>query len=297
IVDCSYKGINVINSSWFDSNATSLLLDYNSISVLTNGIFSNLQQLRTLSITRNKLERIFDDAFLGLESLEFLNLEYNYLMPKKSFPLNVFSSLLNLKTLLLVQELSLRNKSFPDVRRLTDLTTLSLDTVDVVVSMGEEFKELKVLSSLTLSGSAKVISNQSFINVPHLKELRLTNLGQLSEIDTQGLAQLRFLNRLEINSSTIGVTKTMRALEPLQNQNMTEILLRYIKLTSRNQAPGLINQDGILDRNKTKYLLEICVSKFSLIDSNIYVVTNDAMVSETWQACLKFIDLSGNPLK
>ncbi|CAL1527949.1 unnamed protein product [Lymnaea stagnalis] len=234
---------------------------------------------------------------MGLESLEILNLEHNDLIPKKGFPLNIFSSLLNLTSLLLVQEQSLRNASFPDVRRLTNLTKLSLDTVDVVVSMGEEFKELKVLSSLTLSGSAKIIGNHSFINVPHLRELRLIELDQLTELDTQALVHLKHLNRLEINSSPVGVKKTMRALEPLQKTNMAVIFFRQLFSTSRNQAPDMISQNGILDRNKTKHLLDICVREFTLTDSHIYVITFDALVSETWQRCLKFIDLSENPLK
>jgi len=77
------------------SNLTVLSLRYNSITNLTDTIFTSLTRLKTLDITGNQLKIINDNLFRPLRNLEYLFLGY----PKKSIDLPLGEEFLNMTRL------------------------------------------------------------------------------------------------------------------------------------------------------------------------------------------------------
>lgn len=78
-VDCSDMGISSIDSTWFPSNTTILLLDNNNISRLRNGTFQKLTSLRVLSIQNSTVRTIevSTNTFSAQYSLSIILVQYD----------------------------------------------------------------------------------------------------------------------------------------------------------------------------------------------------------------------------
>uniref|UniRef100_UPI00398E422F amphoterin-induced protein 2-like n=1 Tax=Pristiophorus japonicus TaxID=55135 RepID=UPI00398E422F len=79
-LDVSYNKISLLGSNWapaiFDRLKT-LILNHNSINLLSRGAFGSTPQLRYLDLSSNKLRTLDNSSFQGLNSLETLLLYNN----------------------------------------------------------------------------------------------------------------------------------------------------------------------------------------------------------------------------
>lgn len=57
-INCTKRGITNIDSDWFPSNTTTLLLNINIITLLRNGTFQKLASLRVLAIKNSSVRKI-----------------------------------------------------------------------------------------------------------------------------------------------------------------------------------------------------------------------------------------------
>lgn len=297
-IDCRYQSINKIDSLLFQENVTSILLDVNLLKTIPDNVFMNLRKLRNLSVSFNILEHIEPDAFLGLVSLEFLNLENNKLK-YGSLPGNVFCVMQNLRQLLLLENANDEiYDSYPNefLGCLKNLSNLTINISGKQVYFKPEFRNLTNLDSLYITGLANFINDRSFINVPGVRNLTLHNLLYLSNVSTNMLHPFQNLAYFMVENFRVGTFQMLRLLSPLAYTVMDTLRMEALTVSHTDGIYEVYHHDVILDADKTKYLTRICVSRVTLKRSEIIVVTTDAFVSETWDRCLKSLDLSFNPL-
>ncbi|XP_059161266.1 uncharacterized protein LOC131944598 [Physella acuta] len=297
-VDCRYQSINKIDSLLFQENATTVLLDVNLLKTIPNNVFTNLTKLRYLSLSFNILEDIEPDAFVGLESLEFLNLENNNLK-YNSLPSNVFCVMQNLRQLLLMNNANdERHDSYPKkfLGCLKDLKLLTINTAGWEIYFPLDFRNLTSLESLQITGEASFITNQSFETVGQVSSLYILKMNKMVNISNGILQPFKKLKFLDFIDFRIGTQKMLRLLAPLNNSVMDELVFTGLSVKQFDNVYDFYHHTGILNANNTRYLTSICVSRVIMREDRIFLITADALWSETWKRCLKFLDISSNPI-
>ncbi|XP_059141011.1 toll-like receptor 4 [Physella acuta] len=297
IINCTGLSLDRVNSSWFPLNTTVIVLDYNLLTEIKNETFKNLTHLRLLSIRYNKIYKIHTNAFSDLINLEVLNLEYNALeFDNNSYPEGIFSPLINLKELYLRQDQDCTKSEYPScfLCPLTNLTTLSIDSVGETVNFGPEFNKLGKLTNIFLSVCSNSISESTFKNLNHLKELKIDGSGTLSNFSNKALSYLPLLDSFTLMYVNAGKKQALQILQPLVGRNMTLIKFLRVILGAPTGFTSNSIQDDVLDIEKTKYLIQICVRRFEFIYSSLFILDQNALVSETWHSCLEYLDLSEN---
>ena len=210
VVDCSNTGVKSVPIG-IPSGTTQLYLNNNEISVLRNNSFAHSQgglpNLVTLRMRSNAMSRVEIKALEGLSNLKELDLYNNDLELKDSFPKSIFVPIrhslevLDIRRNLLgdisqmnypvsvgqlanLRELKidcLRNKSLPrEYGKLKNLAKISFtDGRKVVRFVGDDmFLAISALNitDIDLAGlNIGVIGNNTFLNLPRLKTLDLSN--------------------------------------------------------------------------------------------------------------------------
>ncbi|XP_059166605.1 toll-like receptor 4 [Physella acuta] len=299
-VDCTSRGIQQINPSWFPTNATKIFLDNNRLTAVEDFTFEEVPRLLVLSLASNSITTLKVNAFNGLENLQVLNLESNRIDISNgdSFPKLVLHGLKNLSELRLKQGLQITSGEYP-VKYFTcqdSLTTLSIDTVSVNLEFGSEFLSFTRLTKLDISGSVRSITNSSFENFHNLTELYLGSFDDITSIDIAVFKPLENLDVLHIEDVPYGVRKILNLLWPFRGRNMTSILLKLIPYSINIADGSLLRNDSFLYAVTTRHLTSICLQNFSFINNQIYVFLDGALYSSVWDSCLREINLSKNPV-
>ncbi|KAK4873436.1 hypothetical protein RN001_015465 [Aquatica leii] len=179
-----------------------LYLDFNDLAQLPQ--FESLSYLTKLFLNNNDISKI-DDAFLGLENLNELNLAHNKILIILA---NDFRDLHQLKTLNL-QHNALHNITLPKIN---------------LIELNLENNNLKLMPNLTLSALKKLrVSHNTFLNVNFesfgkLTHLSLSNcsIGTLNA-HLQNLKDLEFLdlsfNALDLDKNTFSGLENLRELD------------------------------------------------------------------------------------
>ena len=210
IVDCSNTGVKSVPSG-IPTCTTHLYLNNNGMKVLHNNSFTHsktgLPNLVMLSIRSNEMGRIEVEALEGLDNLKELDLYNNSLELKDSFPMSIFLPIsqslevLDIRRNLLgdISEMNypvsvgeivglkqlridcLRNKSLPtEYGKLKSLKKISFTDGRKAVGLVSDDMFLAVsalnITDIDLAGlDIGVIGNNTFLNLPRLKTLDLSN--------------------------------------------------------------------------------------------------------------------------
>ncbi|XP_059161268.1 toll-like receptor 4 [Physella acuta] len=300
-VDCTHRGIHRINPAWFPEDATQIFLDNNNITTVENFTFQNVSRLLVLSISYNNIDTLQGNAFRGLENLQVLNLEFNRIdiTDIKSFPDFVLKSLKAIKELRLKQGLQIVSIAEYPLKYLdcqAALTNLSIDTINIEVYFGPEFLKFTNLTKLEFAGSAKYLTNETFINVRRIKELFITRLQMIDVISPDVFQPLQTLEVLHLEKVPYGVGRIFDLLWPFRGRTMTSVFLNMISYNFYANDASLLHNDSFVFRSMTKHLTSICLRSFTFTENQIFVVVDDAFYSTIWDSCLKEIDISSNPL-
>ncbi|CAH1801247.1 unnamed protein product [Owenia fusiformis] len=166
-----------------------------NINIIGDNAFSNLYNLTTLNLQSNSLTEITEKAFGGLGALEYLRLDENKI---QTIHPNAFQSLVNLTTLTFSGNklTEVPERSF---KPLTELGDLDLSNNNITTIPEEAFTGLVKLERLSLWKNqitrlpGDVFKNQDMLRILQLSENRLTELPQTLFHHTGNLTQLEIV--------------------------------------------------------------------------------------------------------
>ncbi|KAH9510148.1 hypothetical protein Btru_043587 [Bulinus truncatus] len=227
-INCSWRGLNTVNNSWFPTGSKVILLFHNSITVIENTTFQGLSQLRVLDLTSNRISSIGSYAFIDLIKLESLYLEDNDLS-LFNLPATVFCPLVNLFDLhLRYQQFSAHQECIMIKQNkdenspiyypsnmfgcLYNLINLTIDTLGGNLYFDEQFNNLTKLTHLGLNCDVDFITNTTFANVPHVRYLSFTNALLIRSFDDMAIAPLTELDYLSFAYVSTGLHASLAPL-------------------------------------------------------------------------------------
>ncbi|KAK0069266.1 toll-like receptor 5 [Biomphalaria pfeifferi] len=307
LVNCSTRSLTYLLPSWFPESTTELMLQSNLLMVLHNDTLTHLHLLERLSLENNLLRYIQATAFQGLHNLNYLNLEYNRLQ-LFSLPANIFNDLIHLTELRLVQkDISFdeqkknvtkifSNKSFPEnmFLRLINLTLLTITASGDYLYFNEEFKHLKELHTVVVTGTISTIDQNSFIHVQNVQHLSLVDLEEMARMSDLSLGAFLKMRSLNYDVVDLGLRNSLKTLRPLVNSTVDSIRFKNVRASSKYAS--LMSKDGVLDDIAMQYLLQICVRELHLIGCDIFVILPSAFNSSTFNSCLRTLSIFNNPV-
>ncbi|XP_046579671.1 toll-like receptor 4 [Haliotis rubra] len=227
-------------------NLTSLEISCNKISQLEETSFKRYSQLRYLNMSLNKLVALTNKTLADLPDLMTLDLHSNYLqLYDKTFPPGLFKFQKKLEVLLLHNNsrADKQNMKYPD-ETFSDLISLKLLRVDGLDDpvFGVGFKNLKNLTTLVLSGSGgtcaiQTLSNTTFITVPRIRFLDLTNC-QITKIQPFTFVPLREIHTLDLSANvdlTFGTLAT-----GMQGTVNTSLKVLKVNRIHRRRGAGVV---------------------------------------------------------
>ncbi|CAL1527942.1 unnamed protein product [Lymnaea stagnalis] len=300
MINCTYRGLDHIEPNWFPENASVVLLDQNALATIPNGTFEHLSRLIILSVTNNQLKYLEGGSFLGLGHLEVLNLENNELdMTSDVYPPSVFAPLVSLKELRLLQEISIGQHAYPEgfFKFLQNLTVLSINTVGGALFFDSEFKSMKDLKQLEITGNVHFMVNSSFENVSQLKTLKMDAFQNVQRVSSGLFEPLTQLDVLDLSFIQLGLKETLELLAPFEGRNMSMISLDAVNRFSHESYTSILSRDGILDAEKMKHVVKICVREIRLSRNKIFVVEESAFQDRyVLNKCLRSFEITDNPI-
>ena len=279
------------------SHLSQLDLSHNQLHVLHNATFSHLSQLTWLGLSSNHLHKLQAGAMQGLHHLAYLDLTYNQLqMTSQSLPPGIFSPLSTLYDLRLHHNDYSHDGQYPPgvFNDLVSLRYLAPDTFSTV-HFGRDFAALSHIETLNLDGNCKIVhlNNDSFagFNFSSLRNLWVRGCSYLVAIDLCAFCDLPNLKTLSITRAFwISLATPLASLYGLQGQNMTEI--------DFSSSSSYRTHFFELDKEKARYLANICVSNFSLQRTRVAAISSDSIPirSSLFSKCIENIDISQNSL-
>ncbi|XP_075696434.1 uncharacterized protein LOC142662229 [Rhinoderma darwinii] len=279
--------------------AEHLTISQNTITILPNGSFNHLPQLKNLSLSNNHLQTVESEAFTNLEALKYLDLSYNQI---RSLSLGVFHGLGNLTQLYL--HYNTLAVIHPDVfRPLLGLQSLNLSAnyLNNFSSVVHALQPLMQLKNLSLCDN----------NISHLAHTDSLprNLSKLflcqNHLQDLNCHQDFLINIKYLDLSYNNITSSSLQKVNLSNTNYLRIafnpdfeILKFLE--NPTIPPERIDYSG-LKLNTSEKLQVMCshlkskqISKLNLIRNNITSLPN--LIFENCTSCLQ-MDLSYNRLK
>ncbi|XP_073349073.1 toll-like receptor 5 [Pagrus major] len=213
-----------------NSSILTLDLSKNKIFALQQGVFSQLKEVEIIDVSRNRLNQIHRDAFMGLKGhLKMLNLSHNLLGEIRSY---TFASLTNLKVL---------DLSHNHIGVLGFDSFDGLDNLKALILTGNSLRDLGFPASLPsldylLLNDNKLTSSSVYSltrfadNAMHLdiRNNRLTDLGDVYTF----LARLEHLQHLFFGGNTIRTCNLNRQVTAADLNNFQTLDLHGSSLQS-----------------------------------------------------------------
>nr|CAH7754517.1 unnamed protein product [Callosobruchus chinensis] len=204
-------------------NIKSLILANNRITSLKNRIFAELQELRELSLSFNPLRQIEADTFLGLDSLESLELSFGF--DRGEIPFDIFKPLTRLQWLSVDHnELhSIDDNTFDSLSELRYLNVESNRLNSIPVKLLKPTLHSNLKDVRFSSNHIKVIETNTF---RHLRDLEtiLLPYNQIRHIQKGSFSDLATLTKLILSNNLIesianGAFVNLPNIEKLDLQN------------------------------------------------------------------------------
>ena len=295
----------------------------NKYKVFPSGLFASLNLTSLLSLTLQALQmsKLEDGAFTGIETLEQLDLSYNFL---PEFPMEL-QKLKNLKRLKLYTNeiMNLKNDTFASLTKLQKLL-IGVNDIGLIESGAfngledsleelnmylnplrfvptDALSNLKQMKKLSLvKNSLSEVKNGSFIGSYKLQELQLGDNPQLS-FDDAGMfhgieesLQTLFIRSLNLENLPINVLSRLKNLDYLDvtDNNIKKIDKRFFK--------GLRLSTIKLMWNKIKHIDHRAFRNFSkgvILDLHENLVHNISFILHVEKCTFKEIYLTRNRIE
>ncbi|XP_044620393.1 toll-like receptor 8 isoform X2 [Equus asinus] len=187
--DVNKNGMNITDGAFLNlQNLRELLLEDNQLDKIPTGLPGSL---RELSLIQNRITSVTKKNTSGLMNLEYLYLGWNCYFGNicnKTFDIEdgTFERLTNLKVL----SLSFNNLSHVPPKLPNSLRELYLSNTKIKNITQEDFKELRNLTVLDLSGNCPRCFNAPFPCTPCERDSSI----QIHPLAFQDLTELRYLN-------------------------------------------------------------------------------------------------------
>ncbi|KAG5880820.1 hypothetical protein JTB14_019464 [Gonioctena quinquepunctata] len=250
-------------SNW-GYNIRSLILADNRITSLKGRIFADLQELRELSLSFNPLRQIDKDVFVGLESLESLEISFGF--DTNELYHEMFAPLANLKWL------SIDNNNFNEIapasfNSLPELKYLNLENNEI------EFIPVKLLKSSVHSqlrdirfsdNKITLIETGTFQSLNSLETISLTN-NKIKYLQSKSFVNLSNLSKLILSDNYIGGISS-DAFSNLPSINEIDLHNNFLQEISFN---FFTNVSGSLQLNLSRNLLSSCYSDSRVLNVKV----------------------------
>ncbi|VDI73365.1 Hypothetical predicted protein [Mytilus galloprovincialis] len=189
--DCSRKNITTI--PFVPGNVENITFTHNRIQSIGNGAFKSNSRLLYLDLSKNEINRIAPDSFVGLNKLETLIINSNNISSTVSTSNAIFEPLASLLCLVIKNN----HKFAFNISTLSNLKTLKIDFYDGKAYFGKEYTTLKNLTNIEILKC-------------HLQSLRNTSLTEIY-LDS---------NRLQLvePGALIMIPKTLKKLSIADNE-------------------------------------------------------------------------------
>ncbi|NWU92335.1 NRROS regulator, partial [Upupa epops] len=190
--DCTGRGLSDVPGALGD-DTEELLLDDNTIQVLSNASLLSYHQLQTLSLAKNRLELIEPGTFLSSQGLHVLSLTDNLLFTNYSLTAAALSALPALRKLDLSGNHLTENMVSGLVWNLSSLQSLSVARNIIMRLDSSVFTNLTQLLELNLEKNYIFEIDRAFDGLRRLQRLNVA-YNYLPCIVDFGLTRLRVLN-------------------------------------------------------------------------------------------------------
>ncbi|XP_076435821.1 uncharacterized protein LOC143275527 [Babylonia areolata] len=301
---------------------TSLTVTDMDIQRVTSTDFSHVHYLRTLVLTRNRLESVDDGAFQSLTGLDTLLMNDNYLREVSD---DMFMGLVVLKRLdlsrnrlvelisrsfLPLKNLEVLNLAWNEIEHVEDdafvglyrLQTLLLTGNRLMAVNGNQFRPLYSLMNLMLDNcSIQVVEFHTFSPLTRLTRLSLAHNSRLSFLlaeafvsDSRTMLNVLSLRGTGLREVPVAALKT---LTQLKNLDLSQTLIPVIRNDSFAHLDSLVN----LTLDALPKLHKVDEEAFSGLSSLRYLtVSNNKLLSNISDGAfrnlssLAYLDLANN---
>ncbi|XP_044739774.1 carboxypeptidase N subunit 2-like [Chrysoperla carnea] len=265
-LDLSYMGLTIIPQSHvFGSKLEHLKLDLNNLTKLTNGVFDNLINLKSLSIKHNLINSIDENCFSNMTELTDLDLSENQI--------NELSKIY-LKSLLITgnEIVMIQPKTFANLFSLTtlDLSKNKLQTIDKGVFDARNKDNYSKLTLVVINYNVLTrLGNDSFLPLTRVTHLDLRS-NKIMEIEVGAFRTMEMVEIISLRFNLLetipnGLFTNLANLEEIDLYgNRLKILPDYI--FSNLQSVKSIN----LNYNNLNYLSPLALKDSSVRDLTIY---------------------------
>lgn len=295
--DCSHRGLDHVPQN-LPTVITELDLQYNEITTLRNNDFQRYKNLISLFLDNNKIVIIENNAFYGLEKLQILSMEDNYLnLTLYTYQYNVFSPLLALKSLDISRNVPremVSTTSYPFIGKLKNIMTLSVDLIERPNFRGCGFENLSQLRKIVFDRCyIRYLTNTTFVYISRcVTEVHLRMCKYILTVDPDVLRPFTHLQVLHLYHSNIELSSALKLLYPFENKQMntidfTKVNPGYERLMS---APFAV----IVTSEMMKHLQKIYVRRLILPENGIVDFEPNSLLYYDYPECFEKIVLSGN---
>ncbi|NXN41384.1 NRROS regulator, partial [Rhinoptilus africanus] len=296
--DCTGRWLSSVPGN-LRGDTEELLLDDNTIRVLGNASLLMYQQLRRLSLTKNRLELTEPGAFLSSQGLHVLSLADNLLFTNYSLTAAALSALPALRTLDLAGNRLTEDMVSALICNLSSLESLSVARNIIMRLDSSVFANLTQLLELNLEKNYIFEIDHAFEGLQRLKRLNIA-YNYLPCVLEFGLSQLRVLN---VSNNVIEWFLALES-DDLFELEVLDLshnrLLFFPVLPRQSKLHTLLLQDNEMSfyqRLPNGTSLANVTVQFLLIDGNSTNVTTVSLWDEICHSnlsSLRLLDMSQN---
>ena len=294
--DCSHRGFDHVPQN-LTTAITELDLQYNEISTLRNNAFQRYRNLVNIFLDNNKIVSIESNAFYGLEKLKNLSMADNYLDLTYAYHYNVFSPLVDLKSLDISRNMHLEMvsiTSYPFFGKLKNIITISVDLLDYPNFHSCGFEKLSQLRKIVFDRCfIRHLTNTTFEYISRsVTEMHLRMCKYILKVEPDVLRPFTHLQVLRLHQSNIELSSALKLLYPFENKQMNTI--DFTKVNPGYECLMHTPFAVIVTSEMMKHLQKICVRRLILAENGIVDFEPNSLLYYHYPECFEMIVLSGN---
>ncbi|CAC5395023.1 unnamed protein product [Mytilus coruscus] len=298
VADCSARGLNEVPQT-LPRDITVLNLRRNKFQIISKFSFKRYRFLQKVTLAENKLHKIEDNAFFGLNRLNILNMSDNTLDLLTVYTPKIFLPIENLTVLDIQRNIQEHNDDvyrYPDeaFAVLKKIVYLALDLAPNP-EFGQGFKNLQNLKSLIFDRCfLKYLREKTFENFSlNLEELTLTRcLHYFLHVEDNALSPFPNIAKLNFEESCMHLKQALSMLSSYNGKTLDIINLRGLNcpMFDSEEYPFVLT----VKKDMMRYLKTICVETLDLSDNGIVDFEENSLLSFDRPECLKHLYFKGN---